>query len=74
MAVESGMTLPLVKVQAQSAKGRTLRYEIVRRFVGSATAQISGPGAGEQVAPDEAKFLDRSRNRAYVVAECVTSG
>ena len=35
--------------------------------------QLSGPGAGEQVAADEAKFLDRSRTRAYVVEEYVTS-
>jgi hypothetical protein len=37
-------------------------------------AQLSGPGIGEQVATDEAKFLDRSRTRAYVVEEHVTSG
>jgi hypothetical protein len=37
-------------------------------------ARLSGPGAGEQVAADEAKFLDRSRTRAYVVEEHVTSG
>jgi uncharacterized protein (TIGR02118 family) len=35
---------------------------------------LSGPGAGEQVAADEAKFLDRSRTRAYVVDEHVTAG
>jgi len=37
-------------------------------------AQLSGPGAGEQVAADEARFLDRSRTRAYVVEEHVTAG
>jgi uncharacterized protein (TIGR02118 family) len=37
-------------------------------------AQLSGPGVGEQVAADEARFLDRSRTRAYVVQEHVTSG
>jgi uncharacterized protein (TIGR02118 family) len=37
-------------------------------------AQLSGPGAGEQVAADEAKFLARSRTRAYAVEEHVTSG
>jgi EthD domain len=37
-------------------------------------AQLSGPGVGERVAGDEAKFLDRSRTRAYVVEEHVTSG
>ena len=36
--------------------------------------RLSGPGAGEQVATDEAKFLDRSRTRAYVIEERVTSG
>jgi uncharacterized protein (TIGR02118 family) len=37
-------------------------------------AKLSGPGAGEQVAVDEAKFLDRARTRAYVVEEYVRSG
>jgi hypothetical protein len=36
--------------------------------------RFSGLGVGEQVAADEAKFLDRSRTRAYVVEEHVTSG
>jgi hypothetical protein len=36
-------------------------------------AKLSGPGAGELVAADEAKFLDRSRTRAYIVEEYVTS-
>ena len=36
-------------------------------------AKLSAPGAGEQVAVDEAKFLDRSRTRAYVVEEYVTA-
>jgi hypothetical protein len=36
-------------------------------------AKLSGPGAGERVAADEAEFLDRSRTRAYVVEEFVTS-
>jgi uncharacterized protein (TIGR02118 family) len=38
------------------------------------TARLSGPGAGEQVAADEAMFLNRSRTRAYVVEERLTSG
>jgi uncharacterized protein (TIGR02118 family) len=37
-------------------------------------ARLSGPEAGPEVAADEAKFLDRSRTRAYVVDERVTSG
>jgi uncharacterized protein (TIGR02118 family) len=37
-------------------------------------AKLAAPGAREQVAADEAKFLDRSRTRAYVVEEYVTSG
>ena len=36
--------------------------------------KLSGPGAGELVAADEARFLDRSRTRAYVVEEYVTAG
>ena len=35
--------------------------------------KLSEPGIGEQVATDEAKFLDRSRTRAYVVEEHVTA-
>lgn len=38
------------------------------------TAQLSKPGSGEQVVADELKFLDRSRTKAYVVEECMTSG
>ena len=37
-------------------------------------AKLSEPGSGEQVVTDESKFLDRSRTRAYVVEEHVTSG
>ena len=37
-------------------------------------AELSKPGYGDQVVADELKFLDRSRTRAYVVEECVTSG
>ncbi len=37
-------------------------------------AQLSQPGSGEQVVADEEKFLDRSRTRACVIEECVTSG
>jgi hypothetical protein len=35
--------------------------------------KLTGPGAGELVATDEARFLDRSRTRAYVVDEHVTA-
>ncbi|MGK3965035.1 EthD domain-containing protein [Sorangium sp. So ce118] len=37
-------------------------------------ALIFAPGSGEQVVADELKFLERSRTRAYVVEERVTSG
>jgi hypothetical protein len=36
-------------------------------------AKLSAPGAGERVSTDEAKFLDRSRTRAHVIEEYVTS-
>ena len=38
------------------------------------TAQLSKPGSAEQVVADELQFLDRSRTRAYVVEEWMTSG
>ena len=37
-------------------------------------AQLSKPGAGEQVVADEERFLDRSRTRACIIEERVTSG
>ncbi len=36
--------------------------------------KLYGPDVGEQVVTDEAQFLDRSRTRAYVVDERITSG
>jgi hypothetical protein len=37
-------------------------------------AALSKPGSGEQVVADEEKFLDRSRTRASIIEERVTSG
>jgi hypothetical protein len=37
------------------------------------SAQLSKPGSGELIVADELKFLNRSRTRAYVVEEFVTS-
>jgi len=37
-------------------------------------ALLSKPGSGEQVVADEEKFLDRSRTRACIIEEHVTSG
>ena len=37
-------------------------------------AAVGTGGPGEQVAADEARFLDRSRTRAYVIEEHVTTG
>ncbi len=37
-------------------------------------AALSKPGSGEQVVADEEKFLDRSRTRACIIEEQVTSG
>ena len=36
-------------------------------------AEIFKPGAAEQVVTDEARFLNRSRTRAYVIEEHTTS-
>ena len=37
-------------------------------------AALSKPGSGEQVVADEEKFLNRSRTRASIIEERVTSG
>ncbi|MFH1558061.1 MAG: hypothetical protein ABII76_24925 [Pseudomonadota bacterium] len=36
--------------------------------------KLYGPDVGEQVVTDEARFIERSRTRAYVVDERTTSG
>jgi uncharacterized protein (TIGR02118 family) len=62
-------------------EGGTVDFDVVTELVFPDQAaflawmnQLSRPGISEQVAADEAKFLDRSRTRAYVVEEHVTSG
>jgi len=37
------------------------------------TARIFAPGVGEQVIADESNFLDRSRTRAYLFDESITT-
>ena len=37
-------------------------------------AALSKPGSGEKVVADEEKFLDRSRTKACIIEERVTSG
>src|SRR5712692_5632277 len=58
----------LVRDDPLTASGGAVDFDVVTEvgFVDRTAllawmAQLSGPGAGEQVAADEAKFLDRSR-------------
>jgi hypothetical protein len=67
--IAGGKLLPEAQSCARVTAGRPKR-----RPKGGNVAQLSKPGSGEQVVADELKFLDRSRTRAYVVEECVTSG
>jgi uncharacterized protein (TIGR02118 family) len=71
----------VVRDEDLTKEGGAVDFDVVTElgFLDQATflawrARLSGPGAGEQVAADEAMFLDRSRTRAYVVDERVTSG
>ena len=53
----------------------TWRAAVPDRAAYLAWGAAAGRGAaGEQVAADETRFLDRSRTRAYVIDEHVTSG
>ena len=59
----------------------TIDFDVVTELVFPDRAAYLAWGAavgtgspGEQVAAEEARFLDRSRTRAYVIEEHVTSG
>jgi uncharacterized protein (TIGR02118 family) len=65
-------------IEKLTSEGGTIDFDVVTElgFADRAAylawiAKLSR--AGEQVAADEAKFLDRSRTRAYVVEEYVTA-
>jgi hypothetical protein len=70
----------LVRGEELTTEGGTVDFDVVTELGFSDRdaflawmAQLSAPGVGEQVAADESRFLDRSRTRAYVVQEHVTS-
>ena len=59
----------------------TIDFDVVTELVFSTRAAylawraaLSKPGSGEQVVADEEKFLDRSRTKACIIEEHVTSG
>ena len=71
----------LTRDQALTRSGGAVDFDVMTElgFADQAEFQawmtkLSEPGIGEQVAADEARFLDRSRTRAYVVDEHVTAG
>ena len=71
----------LVRDQALTQSGGAVDFDVMTEleFVDQTAFQawmtrLSEPGIGEQVATDEARFLDRSRTRAYMVDERVTAG
>ena len=71
----------LVRGDAINKEAQDINFDVVTELVFpdraaylAWTAQLSLPGSGEQVVGDEMKFLNRSRTRAYVVEERVTTG
>jgi EthD domain len=71
----------LLRDEKLTTQGGTIDFDVVtdlgfrnREAYLAWMARLSEPGASEQVAADEARFLDRSRTRAYVFEEYVTSG
>lgn len=46
----------------------------MRKYSLPGMGKLYAPGIAEQVAEDEARFLDRSRTRAYVIQEYSTAG
>lgn len=71
----------LVKGHALNLDDGTTTFDCVTELVFSDRAafqawmsELSRPGVGEQVAADEARFLDRSKTRAFVIEEHITSG
>ena len=67
-------------IEKLTSQGGAIDFDVVTElgFADRATylawiAKLSAPGAGEQVSADEARFLDRSRTRAYVSEEYVTA-
>lgn len=71
----------LVKGHALNLDDGTTTFDCVTELVFQDRAafetwlgHVSGPGAGEQVAADEERFLDRSKTRAFVIEEHVTAG
>ncbi len=71
----------LVRDQELTKSGNIVDYDVMTELgfadqeaFAAWTGKLFAPGIAEQVAEDEARFLDRSRTRAYVVQEYTTTG
>lgn len=70
----------LARTQDLTKSGNPVDFDVIAEFgfadqqaFSSWVEQLFAPGIGEKVAEDEARFLDRSRSRTYVIDEHVTS-
>ncbi len=70
----------LVRDQELTNSGNMVDYDVMTELgfadqeaFAAWTGRLFAPGIAEQVAEDEARFLDRSRTRAYVVQEYETA-
>jgi hypothetical protein len=70
----------LVRGDALNLDDGSIDFDVVTAFVFADrdayqawAAAVFKPGAAEQVATDEARFLDRARTRTFIVEEFVTS-
>jgi len=70
----------LVRDQELTKSGNLVDYDVMTELgfadqetFAAWTGKLFEPGIGEQVAEDEARFLDRSQTRAYAVQEYETA-
>ena len=70
----------LMRDQELTKSGNIVDYDVMTELgfadqeaFAAWTGKLFAPGIGEQIAQDEAQFLDRSRTRAYVVQEYSTA-
>ena len=71
----------LVRDQELTKSGNLVDYDVMTEWgfadqeeFASWMGKLLAPGVAEQIAEDEARFLDRSRTKAYVVQEYATAG
>jgi hypothetical protein len=71
----------LVRDQELTKSGKVVDYDVMTELgfadqeaFAAWTGRLFAPGIAEQVAEDEARFLDRSQTRAYVIQEYAAEG